>query len=137
MGEMTDPQILEKWRRADKVVIFYDEWGYYCCGEQICIGDTIENYFVSEWDKPIGGADLYFDGHCNIGFSRSSSFCIDGIVERIQVMKRSDKIPEGVLFDLPDTDAQAPIDPETFYDGWVTDGFLLTVKPTSVYFLDE
>lgn len=83
------------------------------------------------------GADLYYDRHANVTSSRATSFFIDGIVEKNQVFKRSDKIPDGVLFDIPDTDVRAPIDPETKYDGWVEEGFVLTVKPTAVYPCDE
>ena len=59
-----------------------------------------KTFFVSELDKAIGGADLYYDRHSNIGYSRSSSFFVDGLVEKIQVLKRSDKIPDGVLSDF-------------------------------------
>lgn len=76
-----------------------------------------KTFFVSELDKAIGGADLYYDRHSNIGYSRSSSFFVDGLVEKIQVLKRSDKIPDGVLSDIPDTDTRAPTDPETIFDG--------------------
>lgn len=96
-----------------------------------------KTFFVSELDKAIGGADLYYDRHSNIGYSRSSSFFVDGLVEKIQVLKRSDKIPDGVLSDIPDTDTRAPTDPETIFDGGGEEGFVLTVKPTAVYPCDE
>jgi hypothetical protein len=132
MAGKTDPQILEKWQAVNRMVIFYPEWGYACCGELIREGDKIEEFLVSELDNPRAGADLYYDRHANV-----TSFFIDGIVEKIQVFERSDKLPDGVLFDIPDTDTRAPIDPETIFDGWVTEGFVLTVKPTVVYPCDE
>ena len=124
----TNPEVLKKWQAAEKLVIYYDEWGYSCCGVPVHVGDMVDGVYVSELDTPIGGAPLYYDRHCNVAFDRATSFYVDGKVEKIQILAKCDKLPEPVLFDVPDTETQAPIDPATVYDGWVEEGFVITLS---------
>ena len=102
-------------------------------GGAVHVGDVVGDVYVSELDNPICGAPLYYDRHCNIGYDCLTSFYVDGRVDKIQIVSTCDKLPEPVLFNVPDTETPAPIDPATIYDGWVKEGFVITLSPTAIY----
>ena len=54
---VTDLKVLEKWRTAKKMVIYYAGWGYECYGDPLQVGDTIEDYFVTEEEDPTWGEE--------------------------------------------------------------------------------
>lgn len=97
---VTDLKVLEKWRAAKKMVIYYAGWGYECCGDPLQVGDTIEDYFVTEEEDPTWGEEVYYDGHGNLSGDPARSFYVDGKVERIQALVKVEKSPKELLIDI-------------------------------------
>lgn len=115
---VTDLKVLEKWRTAKKMVIYYAGLGYKCCGDPLQVGDTIEDYFVTEEEDPTWGEEVYYDGHGNLSGDPARSFYVDGKVERIQALVKVEKSPEELLIDMPSTESPLPLDSEGKYSEW-------------------
>lgn len=134
---VTDLKILEKWCAAKKMVIYYAGWGYKCCGDPLQVGDTVEDYFVTEEEDPTWGEEVYYDGHGNLSGDPTRSFYVDGKVERIQALVKVEKAPEELLIDMPSTESLLPLDSEGKYSEWFLTAFLLTITPTAVHALSS
>ncbi len=132
---VTDLKVLEKWRAAKKIVIYYAGWGYECCGDPLQVGDTIEDYFVTEEENPSWGEEVYYDGHGNLSGDPARSFYVDGKVERIQALVKVEKSQEELLTDIPNTESLLLLDLERKYSERFFIAFLLTITPTAVYAL--
>jgi hypothetical protein len=79
------------------------------------VGDTIEDYFVTEEEDPTWGEEVYYDGHGNLSGDPARSFYVDGKVERIQALVKVEKSPEELLIDTPNTESPLPLDLERKY----------------------
>lgn len=117
------------------MVIYYAGWGYECYGDPLQVGDTIEDYFVTEEEDPTWGEEVYYDGHGNLSGDPARSFYVDGKVERIQALVKVEKLPEELLIDLPNTESPLPLDLERKYSERFLTAFLLTITPTAIYAL--
>lgn len=117
------------------MVIYYAGWGYECYGDPLQVGDTIEEYFVTEEEDPTWGEEVYYDGHGNLSGAPARLFYVDGKVERVQALVKVEKSPEELLIDIPNIESPLPLDLERKYSKRFLTAFLLTITPTAVYAL--